>query len=300
MAGSARSRPAILTVDDDTSVLEAFHIILDDNYEVLEARDALRAMSVLQSRRVDLILLDIVMHGDDGITLLERLRTASARVPVIVVSGIDAAAPAATAMRLGALDYLTKPFDEERLLASIDFGLGRRVRLPAASTSARAVRRARIVLAGCEAGLAASVSVALRRVNDVECFGTATELARHLRDVRPDLVVVDANGVHDGGAELVSLVNSTRPFAPVILVESSVFPADPRATLLGDVRVRRPYGASELITEMAARLSPADGTIPSFSDMVLRIIEHVVAKFATACVQDRVRVERRRSCSVSL
>ena len=67
-------RPVILVVDDDEGLRESFRLILDDDYEILEATDGPRALDVVRSAHVDLVLLDIRLPGMDGVEVLERLK----------------------------------------------------------------------------------------------------------------------------------------------------------------------------------------------------------------------------------
>src|SRR5206468_2738876 len=110
-----RARATILVVDDDPAIRDVLHLMLDDEYEVLEAADGAQALATLASRKINLILLDLVMAGTDGFEMIEQRRAEDKAVPFIVLSALDTASTAATAMRLGAVDYVTKPFDEEAL-----------------------------------------------------------------------------------------------------------------------------------------------------------------------------------------
>src|SRR5882724_9841995 len=110
-----RVRSTILVVDDDPGIREALHLVLDDEYEVIDAVDGVDALAALASRKIDLMLLDLVMVHGDGFEVLEHQSKELERPPIIALSGLNNASTAATAMRLGAVDYVTKPFDEEAL-----------------------------------------------------------------------------------------------------------------------------------------------------------------------------------------
>jgi len=124
--GAARIRPLILVVDDDPGLREALRVILEDEYEVLDVPDGGQALEVVRSCQVDLVLLDIRMPGMDGITVLERMKALDEQVEVILVTAVKEVRSAVAAMKLGAFDYLTKPFDEEDVLSSIDRALKKR------------------------------------------------------------------------------------------------------------------------------------------------------------------------------
>src|SRR5437667_11250069 len=71
---SPKSRPVLLLVDDDAGVREALHLILDDDYAVLDAAHSQAALSMVRAEPVDLVLLDILMPDVDGIELLQELK----------------------------------------------------------------------------------------------------------------------------------------------------------------------------------------------------------------------------------
>src|SRR5262245_27447745 len=130
--GVLRIRPTILVVDDDPGLRDSFRVILEDDYEVLDVPDGLGALEVLRAYHVDLVLLDIRLPEMDGIAVLERIKGLDEQMEVILVTAVKTVRTAVAAMKLGAFDYLTKPFDEEELLALIrramqKRGLGREV-----------------------------------------------------------------------------------------------------------------------------------------------------------------------------
>jgi len=91
-------RPRILIVDDDPAFREALHLMLDDDYEVIDASDGVEALTVLASRKIDLMLLDLLMVHGDGFEVLEHTRRDPRKLPIIVLSGLNNAWAAATAM----------------------------------------------------------------------------------------------------------------------------------------------------------------------------------------------------------
>jgi DNA-binding NtrC family response regulator len=109
-------RPVVLVVDDDPGLREAFRLILDDDHEVLEAPDGPRALDVLRSAHVDLVLLDLRLPGMDGIEVLEKIKALDENIEVILVTAVQTVRSAVAAMKLGAFDYVTKPFEEEEIL----------------------------------------------------------------------------------------------------------------------------------------------------------------------------------------
>ena len=119
-------RPVILVVDDESGLRESFHLILDDDYDVLDAPDGPAALDVLRTSHVDLVLLDIRLPGMDGIEVLERIKAIDETVEVILVTAVKTVRTAVAAMKLGAFDYVTKPFEEDELLSLVRRALERR------------------------------------------------------------------------------------------------------------------------------------------------------------------------------
>ena len=120
------ARPVVLVVDDDPGVRESFRLTLEDHYDVLDVPDGPAALDVVRASQVDLVLLDIRLPEMDGIEVLERIKTIDDGVEVILVTAVKTVRTAVAAMKLGAFDYLTKPFEEDELLAVIGRALEKR------------------------------------------------------------------------------------------------------------------------------------------------------------------------------
>jgi DNA-binding NtrC family response regulator len=119
-------RPTILVVDDDAGLRESFRLILDDEYEVVDVTSGPHALEVVRGAQVDVVLLDIRLPEMDGIEVLERIKQIDEQVEVILVTAVKTVKTAVAAMKLGAFDYVTKPFEEEELLATIRRALQKR------------------------------------------------------------------------------------------------------------------------------------------------------------------------------
>src|SRR6267378_517465 len=111
------ARPVVLVVDDDSGVRESFRLILEDHYDVVDVPDGPSALDAVRASAVDLVLLDIRLPGMDGIEVLERIKALDEGIEVILVTAVKTVRTAVAAMKLGAFDYLTKPFEEEELLS---------------------------------------------------------------------------------------------------------------------------------------------------------------------------------------
>ncbi len=122
----------ILIVDDEPSVRESIKAVLTSDapsptdperspeqsnggHTILEADSGEQALAVTSEAKPDLILLDIIMPGMDGIQVLEKLRAADRVTPIVMLTATKTVRTAVDAMKLGATDYLTKPFDVDEL-----------------------------------------------------------------------------------------------------------------------------------------------------------------------------------------
>lgn len=115
----------ILLVDDDPLVLKSLqNLLLREGYAIDCAKTAAEAREKFQTKSFQLILCDIRMPGEDGITAIKKLREATkggaeSNVPCIFITGYASEEAPIEAVKLGAKDYLLKPFDLDELLASV-------------------------------------------------------------------------------------------------------------------------------------------------------------------------------------
>jgi two-component system KDP operon response regulator KdpE len=109
----------ILVVDDEPAIRRALHNQLEKmGYAVSSAESAEGALDVLAQRAPDVIVLDLVLPGMDGIALTQRIRLQSG-VPIIFLSAVGEERKKVEALEAGADDYITKPFGMDELLARI-------------------------------------------------------------------------------------------------------------------------------------------------------------------------------------
>jgi len=112
---------SILVVDDELSIRESLSGWLQqDGYEVESAADGPAALAKAQETHYDIMLLDVKMPRMDGITVLKTLRESNADTAVVVMTAHGAIQDAVEAMKLGAHDYLLKPFDLEEMSLIIE------------------------------------------------------------------------------------------------------------------------------------------------------------------------------------
>lgn len=104
----------ILIVDDELAIRESLRMILQQDYEVLAVSSGAEALEKMREGGIDLVLLDVIMPGLDGIQLLERMKS-EYDIPVIMITAANTIKTAVQAMKLGAYDYLSKPFDVDEI-----------------------------------------------------------------------------------------------------------------------------------------------------------------------------------------
>ena len=113
------NKPTVLIVDDDPKILRLLRIELSaQGFQPLPAERGEQALAIAAARRPDLVVLDILMPGLDGLGVLQRLREQSG-VPVILLTAKGTDADKIMGLELGADDYLPKPFNPEELTARV-------------------------------------------------------------------------------------------------------------------------------------------------------------------------------------
>jgi DNA-binding NtrC family response regulator len=105
----------ILIVDDELGVRDSLRMIFKKDYQVTGASSSAEAWEKVQSEEPDLIFLDIIMPGKDGMEMLKEIHQIQPLTPVVMLTATKTVKTAVEAMRLGAYDYITKPFDIEEL-----------------------------------------------------------------------------------------------------------------------------------------------------------------------------------------
>jgi DNA-binding NtrC family response regulator len=108
-------KKTVLVVDDEAAVRESLKWVFKGTYDVLLAKDGRQAMDSIDSKRPDLILLDILLPDINGLEVLHNIREQYKTLPVIMITATKTVKNAVEAMKLGADDYIVKPFDLEEL-----------------------------------------------------------------------------------------------------------------------------------------------------------------------------------------
>ena len=122
--------PHLLVIDDDREIRDLLSRFLTKHgYRVTTAKDARDARRILADARIDLLILDVMMPGEDGLSLCRDLRAKSA-TPIIMLTAMGEETDRIVGLEMGADDYLPKPFNPRELLARIKSVLRRHRAVP--------------------------------------------------------------------------------------------------------------------------------------------------------------------------
>jgi DNA-binding NtrC family response regulator len=217
---SDTARGRILIADDQPDVLDALRLLLsDEGHRVETARSPAEVLARIEGAEYDLALLDLnytrdTTSGQEGLDLLDRIRNHQPELPILVMTAWSSVPSAVEAMRRGARDYIEKPWDDDRLLATLrtQIELRRAVRTSHRMEEA-AKRTQRVPVFIAESAAMKAVKDTIERVAPSDAavlitgeHGTGKEVvaawihARSDRRKRP-LVTMNAGGISEGIAE---------------------------------------------------------------------------------------------------
>ncbi len=111
--------PPVLVVDDELGARSALRMIVERDFPVLTAASGEEALEIVRETEVGVVTLDLRMPGLDGLETLERLRALQHEMNVVIVTGVPSLDTAVKGLRLGAFDYLVKPFDSARVADTV-------------------------------------------------------------------------------------------------------------------------------------------------------------------------------------
>lgn len=144
MATEGKRLDKIVIVDDDARIRDLLRRFLaQEGYDVLLAEDARALQRITQRETVDLLVLDVMLPGEDGLSICRRLRQAGDKTPIIMLTAKGEDVDRILGLEIGADDYLGKPFNPRELLARIHAVLRRRpvIEAPGAPTAEQEVIR---------------------------------------------------------------------------------------------------------------------------------------------------------------
>jgi two-component system OmpR family response regulator len=161
----------ILVVDDELPITELLQMALTfEGYDVSVASSGREALELLRTARPDLLILDVMMPGMDGFTLLRRLREERNNIPVLLLTAKDAVEDRVQGLQLGSDDYVTKPFSLAELVARVEAILRRAGQSPSAPS--------RLVVG--DLILDEDAHQVLRNGHEIELTATEFKLLRYL------------------------------------------------------------------------------------------------------------------------
>jgi DNA-binding NtrC family response regulator len=213
----------ILIIDDEPEIRESLETLLAlENYAVVSAPDGKTGLNLLAARSVDLVLLDLMLPDLSGIDVLERIREQDQETPVVVLTAYGSVENAVAAIKCGANDFLTKPWNNDKLLIEIDQTITRS-RLERENAQLKSELRQRYSFSNI-----IGKSESMQRVFDL------------VAQVAPSRSTVLIHGESGTGKELIAKAihaHSPRVDKPFVAVNTSSIPVDLiESALFGHVR----------------------------------------------------------------
>jgi DNA-binding NtrC family response regulator len=120
MTESQDEKKRILVVDDDKNILRLIRVHLEkEDYKIFQATDGNECFEILEREVPDVVLLDLRIPGLDGMAVMERIKKFYSNIPIVMMSAHGTIETAVESMKIGAYDFVTKPFDSNRLKVTI-------------------------------------------------------------------------------------------------------------------------------------------------------------------------------------
>jgi two-component system response regulator AtoC len=261
---------ALVVDDEPASRMNIRDLLREESFRVEEAIDGLTALERMEQQEYDVVLLDIRMPKMDGLTVLKQIAKRYPQLPVIVFTAHGTSEHAIEAMKVGAFDYLTKPFDLEELLAVVR----RAVEHKKLSTEVQLLRQR----------LATVESTELQPAMFVSRSKTMQKVFKLIGKVAPTNSTVLIEGETGTGKELVANAiwhhsqRNTRPFLkincaaiPEGLLESELFGHE-RGAFTGAYQMRQ--GQFELANGGTLFFDEIGEMSPALQAKILRVLEH--------------------------
>jgi DNA-binding NtrC family response regulator len=223
LAAGTSPRGRILVVDDEADIRESFETLLElEGYTVVLAENGTEGLAKFESGVYDLVLLDLMMPDRSGLDVLDDIRKRDRETPVFLVTAYGSIEVAVEALKSGASDYFSKPWDNEKLLIEIDRQIAR-TRLERENRELRRALKERYGLANI-----VGKSDRMQRVAD---------LVAQVAPSKSNILITGETGT---GKELIAKAihaNSPRAERPFVGVNSGSLPAEVlESTLFGHVK----------------------------------------------------------------
>jgi signal transduction histidine kinase len=250
------TKPHILVVDDEMGPRESLKMILNPYYSVFTADRGAQAVEMLKQHPIDLVTLDLKMPGFSGINVLEKVKQHDPDIEAIIITGYGSLDTAIEGLRLGAFDYISKPFDVNHILALVRRGLERRN----AKSQLRRVKSDFLSNISHELRTPLSVVVGFVYLLLNQVIGKLTEEQQKVLET-----------VYRNSEELLELIDN-------VLWMTSLNAGDANATL-------ERFDVRDVVTETTKRYEKA------VREKNLRL-DVSIAQGETAIVSDRAKIER--------
>jgi two-component system response regulator HydG len=291
-AAPAAPRPRVLCADDKPSLLDLVRQVLGETCEVTTVADGAAALAALSAAPFDVVVTDVRMPGADGFAVLARARETDADLPVILLTAFASVPMAVDAIRAGAYDYLTKPFEPDELRRKVAHAA--EVRRLRART--RDLERA----VGLRAGPAGLVgrSPAMRALYDLIEKAKDRDVTVLLTGESGTGKEVVARAIHFGGAR------RERPFVPVhcgalpaALIESELF-GHAKGAFTGAAQAKR--GLVEEADGGTLFLDEVAQLPPDLQGKLNRLLQEFVVRRVGEAVERKVDVRVLAATNVDL
>jgi len=112
--------PSILIVDDEKSIREVLEILfINENFDVFTAKNIKESVAIIESNSVDIVLCDLVLGKENGLDLARLVKERGLNIPFVMITAYASAESAVESAKLGVIDYISKPFDNDALVAMV-------------------------------------------------------------------------------------------------------------------------------------------------------------------------------------
>ncbi len=254
---------SILIIEDEESLRKSLSVLLrNEGYDVTEAEDGERALSLLEKCGFDVVLTDLRMKKVSGEEILKKIKECSPATEVVIITAYGTIQSAVEAMKIGAFDYITKPFTTEEIISILDKALEKRKILKSLKFKEEAVKYS------CEEIIYTSRSMA--------------DIIKLIKKIAPTDITVLIEGESGTGKELLAQAvhkNSLRKEKPFLTVNSSLPETLLESELFGYVKgaftgaLTDKKGLFELADSGTLFLDEIGDTSPALQASLLRAIQ---------------------------
>jgi len=277
-----KRRPIVLTVDDNRTLHDFYALAFERDYDHLRAYGGKEALAIVQTKTIDVMVLDLLMPDLHGAEVLERALKLKPGLTVVISSVINTSQSALRAIRRGAADYFVKPTEPEVMEMVVRQLLAARGN-PAVAIPQPTLVAHRVLIIGLDPGFRAALAVALQPRCRVDVAARISEAIEMLGTMMPDLAVLD---LRSASLERVLGLQSLRvkfPEGPMIVVGS----VDSIGLFLQssaghpEILVPEPVNLALLFDEIATLLPPEpDGVqLKPLSAASSAAVAHVMTRY---------------------